>query len=289
MKIRNKIMIASLTVAFPIIGVGGYLDYILTAEKLEEDVLEQLNSIASIQKQRVIESIENNFDKLNGVTSRTQLRESLEQFNLDQNTQDKLKIEKIILDAKSSIDDIEEVFILNSSGDVIFSTSAKFENKSFEGTEIFEKGYAKNHLSLSISDETPVLMISGPLLLNDKHLGVAVIKTPTQTLSKITSDYTSLGKSGESFMAKRDSNGDALFITSLRFDDDSFLKRTIPKERTDVPITQALLKNESIFKEKVDYRGVPVLSATKYIEQMDWGLAVKIDRSEAFATLEYIG
>ncbi|KAF6242194.1 hypothetical protein C6988_09770 [Nitrosopumilus sp. b1] len=90
-------------------------------------------------------------------------------------------------------------------------------------------------------------------------------------------------------MAKRDSNGDALFITSLRFDDDSFLKRTIPKERTDVPITQALLKNESIFKEKVDYRGVPVLSATKYIEQMDWGLAVKIDRSEAFATLEYIG
>ncbi|HMO21826.1 MAG TPA: PAS domain S-box protein, partial [Candidatus Melainabacteria bacterium] len=52
-----------------------------------------------------------------------------------------------------------------------------------------------------------------------------------------------------------------------------------------VPIIQALMKNDRIMisPETVDYRDVPVLAATRYIPELDWGLVAKIDRKEALA------
>ncbi|MBW2334747.1 MAG: hypothetical protein JRF06_06565 [Deltaproteobacteria bacterium] len=69
----------------------------------------------------------------------------------------------------------------------------------------------------------------------------------------------------------------------MRFDADAALNRKVSKEALELPINQALLKNEHLFTDSIDYRGQPVLAATRYIEEADWGLVVKIDKQEAFA------
>jgi PAS domain S-box-containing protein len=52
----------------------------------------------------------------------------------------------------------------------------------------------------------------------------------------------------------------------------------------EVPITQALQKNENSFVDATDYRGEKVLAVTKYIDCADWGMVVKIDSAEVLAT-----
>jgi signal transduction histidine kinase len=50
-------------------------------------------------------------------------------------------------------------------------------------------------------------------------------------------------------------------------------------------MTRALRREETTLTDARDYRGVPVFAATRYIAEADWGLAVKIDRDEALASV----
>lgn len=287
MNIRTKILVIFLLTSIPAIGIVGVINYDNAKSKITHDVLDKLDGIASIQEKRVEESIERNFERLDGITSRTQLKISLEQFNQNRNAEDAVKIQEIIKDAKDSIGDIDTVFIINSSGEVIFSTEETVLGKIMSAEKMFVDGYTKNTLTFgtNILDNSPEICISGPLILNGNTIGVLVIKVDPRTILEISSDYTALGDTGETFLAMRDNNGDAMFITTLRFDENAIANRVIQKEQIEVPITQALMKNEDTHLFTVDYRGEPVLAATRYIESTDWGLAVKIDRDEAFSTI----
>ncbi len=60
----------------------------------------------------------------------------------------------------------------------------------------------------------------------------------------------------------------------------------ISKNEVHTPIIQAtILKKEKILTDTLDYRGEPVLAATRYIDSVDWGIVLKIDQKEAFASL----
>ncbi len=96
-----------------------------------------------------------------------------------------------------------------------------------------------------------------------------------------------MGQTGKFYVAKRDKNGDALLISSLRFVSDAPLNFKVSKNEVHTPIIQAtILKKEKILTDTLDYRGEPVLAATRYIDSADWGIVLKIDQKEAFASLD---
>ncbi len=97
---------------------------------------------------------------------------------------------------------------------------------------------------------------------------------------QIISNQDGLGKSGESLLAYRNKNGDAVFFTHRKFITEAEARDIIPKKDVNVPITQALLGKQKEFLNYVDYRNVPVFSVTKYIDEIDAGLVVKIDQEE---------
>ena len=120
-----------------------------------------------------------------------------------------------------------------------------------------------------------VYMRAGPLLA----------ELDLEDLSRITLDYTGMGQTGETVLARRDGEGDALYLTPLRFDARAALRRSAPREDRLVAITRALRADQGVFVDTVDYRGAPVFAATAYLPDEDWGIVVKIDRAEAFAPL----
>ena len=290
MNIRTKVLVTFLLSSIPAIGLVGAINYENAKSIITNDVLEKLDGIATVQEKRVEESIERNFERLDGITSRTQLRISLEQFNQNGNFEDKEKIQAIIEDAKNSIKDINSVFIINPAGDVIFSTDKQMMGETMSSEKVFVDGFTKKSLIFGPNkiDNAPELCISGPLILNGQTLGVLAIKVNPITIIEVSSDYTSLGETGETFLAMRNENGDAKFITPLRFDENSILNRIILKEQKEVPITHALDTREETLLDAIDYRGKSVLAATRYIESTDWGLVVKIDKDEAFTTINNI-
>ncbi|AJM92915.1 putative Histidine kinase [Nitrosopumilus piranensis] len=286
MNLRNKFLIVIMISSIPMIIIAGTLNYHASQFHIIEDTLDHLNAIATIQKERVNDSIDRNLERLQSVTSRTQLRLSLDAYNQNPNEIDGDKIRHILNDAVASIVDYEEIIIYDLNGNEKFSTM-NYASHNFIPDDIISSDQ-DNFLNFVHDGINPKLVMSAPLILDEKILATLVIVAIPDSILDITSDHTGLGLTGESFLAQRNADGDALFLTPLRFDSNAQLNKVISSEQSNVPIIRALSKQESNFIDTVDYRGVEVLSSSKYIEKTDWGLVVKIDKSEIFQNLTYV-
>jgi len=288
MKIRVKLLLVIWAVFVPIVIAMGVGSYSVAEQQITNDVLNQLESISSNQKERLEETIDRNFERVEELASRTQLRVSVDSYQ-NGDSDERTRIEQILKDTYESTEDFKAVFIINPEGKVEFSTDPVFQDVDFSDNPTYLRAVYAKHVSISLSDENePVLYFSGAMRYENKFLGIVTIVTSIETITSITSDYTGLGKTGETMVSKRDDNGDGLFIVPLRFDPDAILSRTVSKEDIQSPITQSLLTHQEGFTDTIDYRGNSVLSSTKYIPETDWGIVVKIDKDEAFATINNI-
>ena len=145
-------------------------------------------------------------------------------------------------------------------------------------------------MTILYKDKNQVLKsyLTGPLILNDKLLGVVTIFYNLGDLLSMFKVFEEQLATGEINLVKKDDNGDALIINPLRFNPDASLNLTVSKDKVDTPIIQSILKNEKTFPETKDYRGVDVLAVTRYLEKLGWGLVVKMDKVEAFVPLENV-
>ncbi len=261
--------------------------YVSMKRILTNQVINQLESIASIQENRIVSIINNNLERLKLVASRTQLRLSLNEYLNNPDSQYQEKMNKILLDACSTIYDFGEISVITLNGEIVASTNTKKIGTGFPDTELFKEAQEKNIVDEYFIQDGHSLMayLCGPLRLKEKLLGIIAIKSKADNLLSLAGDYSGLGNTGETDIARRDENGDAQFITHLRFDQTAALKKIVPQGSVNAPVIKALMKEEKVFTDTVDYRGQPVIAATRYIENVDWGLVVKIDKSEAFASM----
>jgi len=128
---------------------------------------------------------------------------------------------------------------------------------------------------------------SGPLFQDDKLLGVLVIESSVENLLSSINDYTGLGDTGETVLAAYHKNGDDFFIMPTRFNSEAALRLTVPKEKN-IPMRKSFTKKQLVVTDSVDYRNMPVLAVTRYVEKTDWGIVVKIDKAEAFMPLMHM-
>lgn len=285
MNIKTKLTLAFLLISLLSLTAITFLSYLIARETLIEQVFHHFESVAVIQENRVTAIVAQNLERLSLVTSRTQLRLSLASFIDDGAGEDQKRMNKILGDALTSIPDFKAIHVLTLDGTVVSSTNSGMIGKNHADKAFFVLGKQKSNADLFFLNHEKNLeaYLSAPLRLDDQLLGVMVIETEVQNIISLVNDYSGLGETGETVLAKRDEKGDALFLAPLRFDQEAALSRKVRQEERDVPMTQALLQNEEFFVDAIDYRGVPVLAITRYLPETDWGLVVKIDQVEAFA------
>lgn len=285
MNIKTKLTMAFLLISLLSLTAITFLSYLIAKDTLTQQVFHHFESVAVIQEHRVSAIVAQNLERLSLVTSRTQLRLSLASFINDGAGEHQERMSKILLDALTSIPEFKAIHVLTLDGTVVASTDSGMIGKNHADQVFFVLGKQKSSADLFFLDDDKKLetYLSAPLRLDDQLLGVMVIETEVKNIISLVNDYSGLGETGETVLAKRDENGDALFLAPLRFDQEAALSRKVRQEERDVPMTQALLQNEEFFADAVDYRGEPVLAITRYLPETDWGLVVKIDQAEAFA------
>ena len=280
MKIKTKITSIFLTAVLSVVLLGGIFSYIVIERLISQDVKNSLNVVANLQYNRINEAVDKNIERLKGVSSRTKLRNTLRTYNEKNDPEDRLVMRNILADAKESIVDFQDIFVIGKDGVVAVSTDISYEGEDYSSHVLFKIGMEKEHLHFDRNvDNGTVLYLYGPMMLDGEFLGVVVIISNIETITTISADFTGLGDTGETVVAKRDENGDAEFLNIGRFENDKN-NYIVKKDRTDVPITQALLKKDIFFDNVVDYREERVWSVTRYIESVDWGLVVKMDERE---------
>jgi signal transduction histidine kinase len=292
MLITTKLIVVFLTISVLPLCIFASLIYLQIEQNIKNETINNLDTIASIQKNRVQNMLDQNVERLVMFTNRVQLKIELDQYNKKNSITSQQFINNLLEAAKSEIKSFKDISILDTNGKVVASTDKSEIGSNKPKEEFFLKGLKHNEVTIFFKDkENPATTreyLAGPLTLNGKTIGVAAIKSDAVNSFFTTSqNYEGLGQTGEFYVAKKDKNGDAILISSLRFVSDAPLKYKVSRNEVHAPIIQStILKKENIITDSVDYRGEPVLAATRYLESPDWGLVIKIDKKEAFATLD---
>jgi len=292
MLITTKLITVFLIISLIPLFTFAFIIYSETEEHIKKETLSKLDAIASIQKNRVQSMLDQNIEKLVMFTNKVQVKAELDQYNKQNSTQSQQFINKLLDSAKSEIKSFKDISILDTNGIVVASTDKAEIGNNQSKEEFFLNGLKHNDVIIIFKDKENTNAIReyliGPLVLNGRTIGVAAIESDvTKSFFTSTQNYEGLGQTGELYMAKKDRNGDAILISPLRFVSNAPLNFTISKNEVEAPIIQAtILKKENIITDTEDYRGEPVLAATRHLEAVDWGLVIKIDRKEAFASLD---
>jgi diguanylate cyclase (GGDEF)-like protein len=189
---------------------------------------------------------------------------------------------------------INDIDILSSDGTVLYSddmddmehierethsVSALLREgqKGIYFTEVFRK--RENGTSLYY------MFASAPLNdLKGKFIGIIVFELNLNRFFERIQATTGLGGSGETLIGKR--TGDSVhFLNPLRHASDSTPAPVIKLgDARGVPV-QLAASGQSGSGIGIDYRGVEVVAAWRYIPAVAWGIVVKTDSSEAYSPM----
>ena len=268
--------------------VFGIFTYVEMEQTIKSEILKKLEIVAKLKEKNFQDVFEQNNEKLNLVSSRYQLKVELDNYNKNNKSESQKIMNEIIQAIKPEITKFEDIIILDLSGKVVASTNNIYLGTNHNNDTYFIEGKKQNNVTILYKDKSQKLKsyLTGPLILNNKLLGVVTIFYDLGDLLSMFKVFEEQVATGEINLVKKDNNGDALIINPLRFNPEASLNLTVSKDRVDSPIIQSLLKKEKTFTETKDYRGIDVLAVTRYLEKLGWGLVVKMDKAEAFAPLE---
>lgn len=284
MSIKRKILLYFTVSILFVVLFGLTYTYVQIKDYFLQDTVSKLEAVISIQKERFEEAVSRYIEWAELIAAQEKIRDEFMQYQSAPSEDVYESVVATLHDSHIAIPTIRHISLMSMERKVIISTDKEQEGVVFEDQAAFEKGVIGAYLvGVVKSDQNaPVVRVLAPLVVAHKTIGVVEVIATNQLLSEVTEDYTGLGESGEVLIASKNQSGDAVFLNPLRFDSGAALRRAISKDRTNVPITRAVAGEEAVFTEGnvLDYRSVPVVSVTRYIEATEWGVVAKIDMEE---------
>jgi len=290
MKLNIKIIIAVIVIAvIPLFIIGSVL-YSDNRTRIIQNALDGLNAIAQIQKNRLLDVLSQKQDILKLFITKPLLRSYLRDFNINHDPSIQKNMNDNLAESIGNSKSIIKVFVADNSGIVVASTDQSLIGSDISNESFFQKGIKEEDVSTLVKDNTGVTVhyLTGPLVSDGKTEGTVTLITNADDIIGLANDYTGLGDTGETLLVKNDGGGNALFLTPTRFDRGASLTRIVPKEERNIPAVHAISGEEGVSEDFVDYRHIPVFSATRYIESVGWGIVVKTNKDETLSLVKQV-
>ena len=190
-----------------------------------------------------------------------------------------------------------DLFLISPNGNVVFTVIKEDDFASnlltgpYRDSELARsfQTAAASHVT-DISDfrhyspsNQPAGFITSPVFNEGRLIGVVALQMSVREINALASDYTGLGKTGETVFASKEGN-ELLFVAPLRHDPNAGFRRSVAIGSGDGLPVQLALQGRKGSGTSVDYRGKEILAAWRYLPEVRWGLVTKVDTSEAFAS-----
>ena len=286
----NRYLLAYLALAVvPIVFISAAA-FIYARRVLTHQALTQLDTIATLEEQRIEDYLENNNELMSSFISRSRLQALLDQYAKG-NPAAPGELGAILAESKNDTTKFSELRAIDNRGTIIASTATGEQAMAYPYFADIDPSRATPKLLIKKQPDGKLsTILVARVIQNDAVLGFIVINTDPDNFNALTTERQGLGQSGEMYLAQRTRNGDALALTQYRYEQPgSQLVFVTDKSEESKPIIRALQNKEATYTDTIDYRDVPVLAATRYIPDQDWGLVVKIDKSEVYAPLNNFG
>lgn len=180
----------------------------------------------------------------------------------------------------------EELLVLDLQGRVMASTFPEHAGHSASDLDYFKSGlgttYTQPVFQSPITGQLTTV-ISTPIRDADRQpIGVLAARLNLSRFFRLINDVTGLGQTGET-MVGRVVEDRVVLMAPTRHDPEAALRVSIPIDGDVARPLQEAVRGRSGFGESVDYRGQRVFAAWEDVPSLEWGLVVKLDRSEARA------
>ncbi len=254
--------------------------YYTSQNTLKKEVTKNLEAMANVQHQRLKQFIKTNKEKLALISSRTQMRLSMQRYTQTQDPKELQMIGRIINDAVKNSNYIENILLFNEQQRLLYSQKAT-EKKLLDTFKPAEKSMqCSTQVIQSSKNRLPKVFFYEPLMLGDTYIGTIAMQASLENINTLLQDYTGLGKTGEVILGTKLGNGNILLFSPLRFHASPL---EVPKgAKFALPMQNALNQSNHFFEKILDYRGKEVIAFTKYLKELDFGIVVKVDREEIF-------
>jgi len=286
MDIRTKLVFAFVAASLAGMLALGAVSYEATRELLQRIALRQLEAVAETKKEDLGRVIVGWRDRVQLVTSRTSLRESLATYKRTRDEALVARMERILRDAIRSTRALRGISVYTADGFFVTSSGVDLGERGRVRPAAFmwaEQPVVFEKVTLH-PDEGLLVSFVSPMRLAGVLVGAAKVRLSAQELIDVTRDYTGLGETGETLMAQRTEEGDALVLNPLRHGHESGAGHRVRTGETDDPTLRAVQGTEATYREgAVDYRGEKVWAATRYLDEFGWGVVVKVDADEELA------
>jgi PAS domain S-box-containing protein len=270
MKIAQKLLLIILATSLLPLSAAGLTLLRTTQDALQRQIQSSLDNTAQYQLDR-LSTINEAIDvRINNLLNKAQLRLLLDSYNGTPTKQLQTDLDQSLKDILESEDTFHRLYVVSTAGQVIASTDPALVGTDLSKTEVFSTAKQATSTSIFFSNQDDELeqYLAGPLKFSNELLGVAIVEATAAPYLTVTKNYAELGKTGESYLTRKTSDGTEQYITPLRFDTSAALKKV-----------------NGSSAQNVDYRGHPVLTVWRDVPDTDWRLVVKTDKTEVLTPI----
>ncbi len=301
MDVRTKLALAFVAVSLLSMLALGTFAYHVAFDLLREVSERQLDAMAESRRDDLVRLVDGWKARVELVRSRTRLRSRVAAYRVSRDPSDLAEIERILEDAVRAERSLSRVTLFLLDGEPIATVGDRRFRRAPEAPderELRRVHLAGTHLVGSdplakagdVADDEGggpprdvpgvFVRIVAPLERDDDRIGSLEAILSGSELASVTRDYTGLGATGETLLFTSGPDGEVRMLGPLRHG------ATGPTRGTDFErdLDSILSGRDDPLRGDIrDYRGVEVWRAARQIDEVGWGLVVKIDHAEEVA------
>jgi signal transduction histidine kinase/CheY-like chemotaxis protein len=266
-------------ISLPLLAVGSVIVSSFAQQQLRKEASEKLAAVAADKAGRIETYARGKLKEVEFIASQPYMPMLLA---ADADPAEKQKLLVFL----QSIEGFSNIYLFSSSGHLVFAqdggrTSPPALSQTVDRTRTL--------LSAEISDytrdpatRTPAVYVSAPVLGPGGSIsGIVAARLSNDEIYRVVDDYSNLGRTGETVIAQAEPDG-IVVVVPLRNQPNAAFHLKFSAENAPSAIAAAV-EGMRIQSVTTDYLGKQVLSVSRYLPSLGWGLVVEMDADEIFA------
>jgi signal transduction histidine kinase/CheY-like chemotaxis protein len=266
-------------ISLPLLAVGGVIMSSFAQQQLREEASEKLAAVAADKAGRIETYARGKLKEVEFIASQPYMPMLLAP---DTDLGEKQKLFVFL----QSIEGFSNIYLFSSGGHLVFAQDgSKISNPELSRTVDQTRTLLSAEISNYTRDpatQTPAVYVSAPVFGPGGSIsGIVAARLSNNEIYRVVDDYSNLGRTGETVIAQAEPDG-IVVVVPLRHQPDAAFHLKFSVQNAPSAIAAAV-EGMRIQSVTTDYLGKEVLSVSRYLPSLGWGLVVKMDTDEIFA------